>query len=286
METNKSPKIDLVCGMNLEGFERLSNFEHQGKRFDFCGEVCSSRFQNNPEKFLGEPLVKLKNIWKVFKPGDVEIKVLQGVDIHIWEGDFVSMIGASGSGKSTVLNMMGLLDTPTSGEVFIRGKDVSKFSDDERARMRSEIFGFVFQQYNLIPWLNARENTVIPLIFAGEDEGKAVKLESYFKELGLAERATHRPFELSGGEQQRVALIRALANDPEIILGDEPTGNLDSATGNKILETLITLNKTHKKTLIIVTHDADIAEKADQVITIKDGRVVRNHQMHKKIYTE
>ncbi|MBI5742293.1 MAG: ABC transporter ATP-binding protein, partial [Candidatus Niyogibacteria bacterium] len=204
---------------------------------------------------------------------------------HIWEGDFVAIIGPSGSGKSTALNMIGLLDKPTAGNIYLRGQDISLLDDDERSARRSETFGFVFQQYNLIPWLTAFENVTLPLIFSGKPV-ITDKVNAGFAELGLAERALHRPFELSGGEQQRTALLRALVNDPQIILGDEPTGNLDSATGNKILEILIALNKTRKKTLIIVTHDADIAEKADQVIAFKDGRLVRDHRAHKKTYTE
>jgi len=181
--------------------------------------------------------------------------------------------------------MMGLLDRPTSGAVYLKGKEISNFKDEERAYLRSLTFGFVFQQYNLIPWLTAYENVYLPLVFAGRSVEKA-KLEKDFSDLGLKERLIHRPFELSGGEQQRVAILRALSNNPEIIIGDEPTGNLDSETGNKILDMLINLNKIHRKTLIIVTHDADIAEKANQVIIMKDGEMVRNHQIHKKIYTE
>ena len=162
---------------------------------------------------------------------------------------------------------------------------MSLLNDDERAELRSKTFGFVFQQYNLIPWLTAYENVTLPLIFSGK-KIDAEKLDSRFQKIGLKERLTHRPFELSGGEQQRSALLRALANDPEIILGDEPTGNLDSTTGNKILEMLIDLKKVSKKTLIIVTHDADIAEKADQIIAFKDGRLAQDHQAHKKAYTE
>ncbi|MBI4992029.1 MAG: ATP-binding cassette domain-containing protein [Candidatus Harrisonbacteria bacterium] len=271
--------------MDLAEFSDLITIIRKGKSVYFCSGGCGGRFKKNPEKFLGEPLIRLSAVWKVFNTGKAETMALQGLDLHVWEGDFVSIIGASGSGKSTALNMIGLLDRPTSGKIFFKGKDISLFSDEERAELRSSVFGFVFQQYNLIPWLTAYENVILPLVFAGTKIDES-RLEANFREAGLKERMTHRPFELSGGEQQRTALLRALANDPKIILGDEPTGNLDSATGNKILEMLVNLNKIQKKTLIIITHDADIAGKADQVITLKDGRLVRNHQVHQKIYTE
>ena len=234
---------------------------------------------------MSNPLIELKDVKKVFKVGEVTTKVLRGLNIKIWSGEFVVIIGASGSGKSTALNMIGLLDKPTSGKIFLNGKDTSTLKDIEKAGLRSKIFGFVFQQYNLIPWLTAYENATLPLIFSGRKE-EGEKVVTNAKELGLEHRLTHRPMELSGGEQQRVALLRALSNEPEILLADEPTGNLDSVTGQKLLDMLIELNKKMKKTLIVVTHDADIAEKADQVITLKDGHVVRDHKSYKKIYTE
>ena len=284
-QKNIQPKIDPVCGMDLTEHTDIAAVSHKGKNFYFCGKTCENKFKKNPDKFQGVPLIKLSNVWKIFKLGETETKVLRSLNLHIWKGDFVAIIGASGSGKSTALNMMGLLDTPTSGNIFLDGKDLSSMTDEERALLRSQKFGFVFQQYNLIPWLTAYENVLLPLIFARK-KIEANKLEMDFQKIGLKERSKHRPFELSGGEQQRVALLRALANDPEIIIGDEPTGNLDSATGNKILEMLMELNKAQGKTLIIITHDADIAEKADQVIAIRDGQVIRDHGVYKKIYTE
>ncbi len=280
-----SNKKDPVCGMDLSEFSDIPEYSYNDKKFYFCGEDCADKFKNNPGKFTKEPLIRLKNIWKIFKTGDTKTEVLRGLNLNIWPGDFVAIIGASGSGKSTALNMIGLLDRPTSGEMLLKGNDVSLLNEEERAELRSKVFGFIFQQYNLIPWLTAYENVTMPLIFSGKNI-ETMNFENKFENIGLKERMTHRPFELSGGEQQRVALLRALANDPDIIIGDEPTGNLDSKTGNKILEILINLNKLEKKTLIIVTHDADIAEKADQVITIKDGHLVRDHKIHRKIYTE
>jgi putative ABC transport system ATP-binding protein len=284
-KTYPNGKIDPICGMDLSGHTDIVEALDQGKKFYFCGKGCQERFKNNPSRFQKEPLIKLMNLWKIFNLGGTETKVLRGLSLHIWEGDFVAIIGASGSGKSTALNIIGLLDRPTSGNLFFNNRDVSKLSDDERAELRSKTFGFVFQQYNLIPWLTAYENVTLPLIFSRRIIEPEI-LATRFQEIGLKDRRNHRPFELSGGEQQRTALLRALANDPEIILGDEPTGNLDSATGSKILEMLIDLNKTRKKTLIIVTHDADIAERADQVVTFLDGQLVPNHQVNKKTYTE
>ena len=278
-------KIDPVCGMNLSKFPEIKKKSILGGDFYFCSSDCESKFKNNPEKFKGDPLIRLEDVWKIFKISNVETKVLRGLSLNIWPGDFVAIIGASGSGKSTALNIMGLLDTPTSGKIFLNGKDFSTLNETEKAELRSKTFGFIFQQYNLVPWLTAYENVSLPLIFSNTDV-RQDRLEKEFKNIGLEDRLKHRPFELSGGEQQRVALLRALANDPSIIIGDEPTGNLDSETGDKILEILIDLNKKKKKTLIIVTHDSEIAEKADQIIAIKDGSVALGGHKHKKIYTE
>ena len=278
-------KTDPVCGMDLSEHPDVPETIHKGTMFYFCGNECEERFKKDPDRFQGEPLIRLNKVWKTFQLGGVETKVLRGLDLHIWEGDFVALIGPSGSGKSTALNMMGLLDRPTSGHIYLEGNDVSLLSDDERALLRSKTFGFVFQQYHLIPWLSALQNATLPLIFSGKKIDESA-VNADFENIGLKDRVHHRPFELSGGEQQRTALLRALANNPTIILADEPTGNLDSMTGNKILEILLDLNKVRKKTLIIITHDAGIAEKANQIVTFKDGHLVRNHHAHKKMYTE
>ena len=269
----------------MSGVEEPATLRTKEGETLFCGDYCLKRFEKEPEKFSGEPLVKMRNVRKVFSAGRAKTEALRGLSLNIWRGDFAAVIGASGSGKSTTLNMIGLLDRPTSGTVALGGRDTSGIGDEERALLRSKTFGFVFQQYNLIPWLTAYENAVLPLVFAGE-KTDGEKTRERFAEMGLENRMSHRPFELSGGEQQRVALLRALANDPEVILGDEPTGNLDSKTGAKLLEMLVDLNKKRGKTLVIVTHDADIAEMADQIITIKDGKMIMNHGEHKKAYTE
>jgi ABC-type lipoprotein export system ATPase subunit/YHS domain-containing protein len=273
---------DPVCGMSLQGVEGVVSYSAQKKNLYFCGPACKNRFTDNPKRFLSTPLIQLRGAKKSFRTGTVETTVLRGFDLNVWEGDFVVIIGASGSGKSTLLNLIGLLDRPTAGTVYIRGQDADTLSEDARAIMRSQTFGFIFQQYNLIPWLTAYENAVLPLIFAGRtaDPSRARQL---FQNVGLKDRLQHRPTQLSGGEQQRVALIRAIMNDPLVILGDEPTGNLDSQTGAKILQTLIDLHRKEQKTLVVVSHDARLAEQADQIITIRDGLPVANDRSEKKL---
>jgi len=289
MEKAKQERRDPVCGMDLTDFpeKEIVKSNVGGETFYFCSDLCAKRFKTDPKKFQGEPMIHLHDVWKMFHDGDVTTEVLRGINIHIWKGDFTVIIGASGSGKSTLLNMIGMLDRPTSGGLYLEERDIAATSDDERTILRSEMFGFVFQQYNLSPWLTAYDNVILPRIFAAARGNREREhIEKHFSDIGLGERMDHRPTELSGGEQQRVALLRALANDPEIIIGDEPTGNLDSTTGNKILKMLIKLNKEEGRTLIIVTHDADIALKADQVITLKDGKTIPGHWSHQKIYIE
>lgn len=277
MAKSKEPsERDVVCGLPLNGMPGLAEATYRGKRHVFCSAFCANRFKKSPSRFLGTPLVRLTDVWKVFDTGGVETQVLRGLNLHIWNGDFVVIIGASGSGKSTALNMIGLLDRPSKGQVTVDGKDASTFSEQERARLRSRMFGFIFQQYNLIPWLTAYENVTLPLIFAELPVDRAA-IEAEFAGVGLRERMHHRPHELSGGEQQRTALMRALATNPRIILGDEPTGNLDSVTGARILDRLVDLHKREHRTLVIVSHDAGIADLADQIILIKDGMHIRDH---------
>jgi ABC-type lipoprotein export system ATPase subunit/YHS domain-containing protein len=280
-------KYDTVCGMYLDDMPDLKKVFHNQKEYHFCGDGCAKRFEKTPERFLGRPLIKIRGLCKNFDEGDSETKVLKGIDLNIWEGDSLAIIGASGSGKSTLLNMIGLLDTPSSGTIFIRDREISTLNSEERALFRAKTFGFVFQQYNLIPWLSVYDNISLPIIFAGiNSRVDPDVIRKSVEQVGLSHRITHRPYELSGGEQQRVAFLRALANDPEIIIGDEPTGNLDSKTGNEILAMLTEQNETRGRTLIIVTHDADIAEKAHEVVVIKDGQTIRDQRVHQKMYAE
>ena len=230
------------------------------------------------------PIIKLENVWKIYQLGKVELPVLRGISLEITPGVFVVILGPSGSGKSTLLNMIGCLDLPTKGSVFLAGRDISKMSEDELAQVRGEKIGFIFQQFNLLPNLSALENVMMPMIFRGKPESEREKRAKYLlNSLELGDRISHRPAELSGGEQQRIAIARSLINNPEIIVADEPTGNLDSTTGRKIMEILIDLHKNKGKTIIVVTHDPTIANYSNQIIRIKDGQLVSNHLAKEKV---
>lgn len=219
-------------------------------------------------------VIKLKNVEKTYQLGKIDLTVLRDVSLEIEKGSFTAIMGPSGSGKSTLLHLIGALDTPTKGKVYIAGQDVSQLSEDELSQIRGKTIGFVFQQFNLLHNLTALENVTLPMVFqkASEKERRerAAKL---LTSLGLGERLNHRPNELSGGERQRIAIARSLANDPEIIVTDEPTGNLDSVTGKKIMDILVDLHKKEKKTIIVVTHDSTIAGYAEKMIKVKDGKI-------------
>jgi putative ABC transport system ATP-binding protein len=222
---------------------------------------------------MGRELIRLVDIQKIYVMDRIEVPALRGITLSIAKGEFVSMMGPSSSGKSTLMNLIGCLDRPTRGKVFIDGKDVSKLNDNSLAEIRREKIGFVFQQFNLIPRLTALENVTLPMWFAGTEKNRRVKRATTLLErVGLQERIRHKPTELSGGERQRVSIARALANDPELILADEPTGNLDSKTGNEILELLESLNNDGK-TIIMVTHDPDYGRRAQRMIKLKDGLI-------------
>jgi putative ABC transport system ATP-binding protein len=211
------------------------------------------------------------DLTKDYHLGGGVVRALRGVSIDFPEGDFVAIMGASGSGKSTLLNLLGCLDRPTSGQYVLAGRDVSILDDDELSEIRSRHLGFIFQAYNLIAQLTVVENIELPLYYQGqmsrETHNRCVDMASL---VGLGDRLDHRPFQLSGGQQQRVAIARALVNDPRVILADEPTGNLDSATGEEIMEILEGLNRAGK-TIIMVTHEQDIAERANRILRMRDG---------------
>ena len=219
-------------------------------------------------------IIELKNAAKYYTMGENIVKALDGVDIKIEEGDFVAIMGPSGSGKSTGMNLAGSLDLPTKGEIYLDGENIALLDESELAQIRGKKIGFIFQQFNLIPNLTAKENVMLPMLFQNTlEEEREEKAEELLEHLGLKDRKNHYPNELSGGQQQRVAIARSLANDPEVILADEPTGNLDSKTEIKIMEFLTKLNK-EGKTIIIVTHAPEIAEKyAKTIYWIKDGKV-------------
>ncbi len=235
---------------------------------------------NMPESSI----IKLDNVWKIYQLGEMQLPILKGISLDINRGAFVVILGPSGSGKSTMLNMVGCLDLPTKGQIFLDNQDIAKMSEDELAQVRGRKIGFIFQQFNLLHNLSALENVMIPMVFQGKSEKERTeRAKSLLISLGLEDRMNHKPTELSGGEQQRIAIARALSNDPEIIVADEPTGNLDSGTGKKIMEILINLHKNEGKTIIVVTHDPTIANYSSQVVHIKDGQLVANHFAEEKV---
>ena len=226
---------------------------------------------------MGE-LVEIRDICKIYNPGENEVKALDHVSLTICENEFVAIIGQSGSGKSTLMNMLGCLDVPTSGEYFLHGQDVSHMSDNELSDVRNKEIGFIFQGFNLIAGLTAMENVELPLIYRGVGKRERLRLaDTALNKVGLEKRKDHKPAEMSGGQQQRVAIARAIAQAPPIILADEPTGNLDSASSKEIMEILKTLHE-EGRTVILITHDNDIAAQAKRVIKIIDGKIVQDSQ--------
>lgn len=218
-------------------------------------------------------LIKLEGVEKIYRIGMVEVPALRGITLQIKKGEHVAIVGPSGSGKSTVMNLIGCLDKPTSGRVLIEGSDTKSMSEEKLAETRRKKVGFVFQQFNLIPRLTALENVELPMWFAGMNgEERKKRAIGLLKGVGLGDRMQHKPSELSGGQQQRVAIARALANDPDILLADEPTGNLDTKSGEEIVSILEELNRKGK-TLIVVTHERELEKKVRRIIRIRDGRV-------------
>lgn len=223
------------------------------------------------------PLIKIENMYKIYNPGEDEVRALDGVDLEIQEGEFVAIIGHSGSGKSTLMNMLGCLDVPTSGQYYLNGRDISQLSDNELSDIRNQEIGFIFQGFNLIANLNAIDNVELPLIYRGIDRKTRREISSEaLRMVGLERRMKHKPAEMSGGQQQRVAVARAIAARPPIILADEPTGNLDSRSTEEILGILKELHR-NGRTVIIITHDPEIAEQARRVIQIKDGQIEKEY---------
>lgn len=230
--------------------------------------------KNNLKKDNNNYIVELENVSEEFKMGSSVIKALDNINLKIKRGEFLSIIGTSGSGKSTLLNVVGGLLKPTIGKVIVGGIDISTYSDNEMANYRKNMVGFVFQSFNLIPTLTALENVEYPMIFSGISRAERLKRsEEILEKLGLHDRLKHNPTELSGGEQQRVSIARAIINEPEIILADEPTGNLDSKTGKGIMDVLKTINEEMGRTLIVVTHDIYISYYSDRRVYLSDGEI-------------
>ncbi|MFL2567018.1 MAG: ABC transporter ATP-binding protein [Schleiferiaceae bacterium] len=222
---------------------------------------------------MKEFVIDLKNIIRNFQLGPQTVHVLKGIDLTIKKGEYVALMGPSGSGKSTLMNLLGCLDTPTSGSYMIANRDVSKMNDNQLADVRNKEIGFVFQTFNLIPRQTALQNVALPLVYAGEKKEKRIlRAKKVLDEVGLSDRITHKPNQLSGGQRQRVAIARALVNSPSIILADEPTGNLDSSTSNEIMKLFEEIHK-NGNTLIIVTHEEEIAQHANRIIRLKDGEI-------------
>jgi putative ABC transport system ATP-binding protein len=218
-------------------------------------------------------VIEAHDLTKTYKMGEIEVHALNGVSFTIERGEIVSIMGPSGSGKSTMMNTLGCLDRPTSGEYMLDGEAVATMTDDQLASVRNRKVGFVFQSFNLLSRLTALGNVELPLRYAGVTEGRRERAKVALEKVGLGDRMTHRPYELSGGQQQRVAVARAIVNDPAIIMADEPTGNLDSKVGKEIMRLLLNLNKEHGTTLIIVTHDPLIAAQTQRVIRLRDGEL-------------
>ncbi len=229
-----------------------------------------------------KPIIEAKNVTKTYQLGEVPVHVLRGVDVQILPGEYVSITGPSGSGKTTLLDVLSGLLRPTSGDIFIRGSPASKMDDDDLAQVRGKTIGFVFQSFNLINRLTALENVMLPLWFQGiSAEERKEKASKVLRDVGLGDRLDHRPNELSGGQRQRVAIARALAADPDVIVADEPTGNLDSVSGSTILNMLDELHQKRGKTILMVTHEKYVAERAQRIIHLKDGQIIRSQSLHK-----
>ncbi len=220
------------------------------------------------------PLIEFRDVYKIYPMGDTEVHAIDGISMTVQRGEFLAIVGQSGSGKSTCMNIIGCLDVPSSGQYFLDGKDVSHMTDDEQAEIRNKKLGFIFQQYNLIPKLTVQQNVELPLLYAGlPEKEQAIRAREALERVGLQDKAKNYPNQLSGGQQQRVSIARALAGNPSIILADEPTGALDSKTGKEVLQFL---KKLHNEgnTIVLITHDNTIAAQAERVIRIHDGKVV------------
>jgi putative ABC transport system ATP-binding protein len=245
--------------------------------------IIKDVFSNRPNKreskneTSGDLIIELRDIWKTYIMGEIKVHALRGLNLQVKKGEFLAVMGPSGSGKSTFMNMVGCLDIPTKGRIFLDGRDISLMSESDLAQVRGKKIGFIFQKFNLLNTMTARENVMLPLTFQGHSQEEREDISKKYLELvGLGDRMNHTPNELSGGQQQRVAIARALANTPEVILADEPTGNLDSQSGKSVLDFLRKLHAEKGTTIIMVTHDEKIAKQADRIAYLKDGMIVES----------
>ncbi len=230
-------------------------------------------------------VIKLSDVWKIYKMGEINVNALSGLDLDVQHGEFIAIMGPSGSGKSTAMNLVGCLDLPSKGNIWLEDKNIAHMHESSLAQIRGRKIGFVFQKFNLLGTLTALENVMLPMIFQGASAEKRKKRATELLSLvGLGDRINHKPSEMSGGQQQRVAIARALANDPEVILADEPTGNLDSKSGDIIINFLKDLHEKENKTIIVVTHDQNIAEHAEKIYHLRDGKIlsIEKGRKHKR----
>lgn len=226
-------------------------------------------------------IIKTKSITKTYQMGDMEVHAVNGIDLKIKKGEFVAIVGTSGSGKSTLMHMIGLLDKPTSGKIYLRGEDVSDLTEDELAILRNKYIGFVFQSFNLLSRTSALDNVALPLIYSGTSkQTREKRAKKALEKVGLGDRLDHHSTQLSGGQQQRVAVARALVNNPSLILADEPTGNLDTKSGSEVMKLLGDLNKKGN-TIVLVTHELDIANSAKRIVELKDGKIISDRKRKK-----
>jgi putative ABC transport system ATP-binding protein len=286
LKFNFNPSKVIISFEKTMGFYNESDNASKGNNIrkglennpysDSVGDSVKSSSTVNISQNGVSPFIKLENVWKTYKMGDTEFAALAGINLEINEGEFLVILGPSGSGKSTLMNLIGCLDLPSKGTIYLDSKNIANLAESELARIRGEMIGFIFQSFNLIPTLNTEENIMLPMEFqeANMNEGRK-RAEYLLRIVGLSDKIQNLPSQLSGGQMQRVAIARSLAVNPPIILADEPTGNLDTKTGNYILDFLNGLHEREGKTIIIVTHDLDIIKYATRVVYIRDGKIER-----------